>query len=302
METSNQNSIQYEWGPYFLEDGKQIFDIRYDYIFKAVFTKEMETSRKSLSNLISSLIGRNVEVDVITANEPPNDYAGQKYVRFDISCRTKEGELVNVEMSLNPSAVELKRLEYYEARLFVGQDIHGDKKGYDDLKETYQIAILAGKKFFLDENFLHKFIYYDPDTHVSLGGKTRIITVELVKTKAIIEKTVEEMTKMELWAAFFEYLTDGEKRAKINEIIKREEGIAMAVTTMGSFTQSEIEYFREMSREKSELDWQDHLTQAYRTGCKETNLENARKMKSDNMSVDLITKYTGLSAETIAEL
>jgi len=299
MEKSNQNPVQYEWGPFFLEDGKQIFDIRYDYIFKAVFTKEMETSRSALSKLISSLIGRAVEVDVITANEPPNDYVGQKHVRLDISCRTKEGEIVNVEMSLNPSAVELKRLEYYEARLFVGQDIYGNKKGYDDLKETYQITLLAEKKFFQDENLMHKFIYYDPDTQVSLGGKTRIITVELIKTKAIIEKTVEEMTKMELWAAFFQYLTDGEKRAKINEIIKREEGIAMAVTTMGSFTQSEIEYFREMSREKSELDWQDHLTQAYRTGCKDNNLEIARKMKTMGFLQEQIQDLTGLSADDI---
>jgi len=69
-----------------------------------------------------------------------------------------------------------------------------------------------------------------PNTRVSLKGKTRIITVELVKTKPIANKPVEEMTDAELWAVFFQYLTDIKKRSKINEIINHEEGIAMAAT------------------------------------------------------------------------
>jgi len=37
-------------------------------------------------------------------------------------------------------------------------------------------------------------------------------------------------------------------------------------------------------------------------GQNKANFENARKMKADNMSVSQISKYTGLSAETIAQL
>ena len=41
---------------------------------------------------------------------------------------------------------------------------------------------------------------------------TRIITVELVKTGPVVDKPIEEMTDAELWAVFFQYLTDEEKR------------------------------------------------------------------------------------------
>jgi hypothetical protein len=34
----------------------------------------------------------------------------------------------------------------------------------------------------------------------------------------------------------------------------------------------------------------------------EVSLENARRMKADNMPASLISKYTGLSAEIIAQL
>ena len=58
-------------------------------------------------------------------------------------------------------------------------------KSYSDLKETYQIAILGEKKLFPDSILVHIFEYYDAAHGVSLKGKTRITTVELVKTEAI---------------------------------------------------------------------------------------------------------------------
>jgi len=310
MKTKNRNPAQYEWGPFPFEDGKHIFEIRHDPVFKAVFTKDTSTSRGALSDLISTLIEHTVAVETIKANEPPIDDFRQRYVRFDVSCRTKEGELVNVEMSFNPKPNELARLEYYTSILFTGQDIHGDDKDYNDLKETCQIAIIAKEKFFPDEELVHNFSYSDLKTGVSLGGKTRIIIVELVKTKPIVDKPVEEMTNAELWAVFFEYLTDPEKRAKIIEITNRREGIAMAVKTMTGFTQSEIEFFRKMSQLKAELDYQNEIVTAKREGLKEglakglnkANLENARKMKTMGFLTEQIQAVTGLSAETIDQL
>jgi len=253
METNIQNPARFEWERFLFGEGAQILDIRYDPVFKAVFTKDTEISKAALSDLISSLIGRAVTVDTITANEPPIDDMRQRRVRFDVACRTKNGEFINVEMSFNPDVDEPVRLEYYTGKLFTGQDMYGKDKEYNVLKETYQIAILAKGNFFQDENLIHEFLYYDPKTCVSLGGKTKIITVELVKTKPIVDKPIEDMTNAELWAVFFEYLTDKRKRAKIIEIIKREEGIAMAVTTLGSLTQNEAEFFRNLSLLKGEL-------------------------------------------------
>jgi len=281
MKTKNRNSAQYEWGPFPFGGGKNIFDIRYDPVFKTLFTRETSTSRASLSDLISSLIGRTVTVKTINANEPPVYDLRQRYVRFDIVCRTEKSELVNVEMSFNPDAAEQVRLEYHASRLFVGQDLHGKNKNYNSLKECYQIAILAKKKFFPDKNLIHNFLYYDPNTRISLKGKTRIITVELVKTKPIVNKPVEEMTDAELWAVFFQYLTDLKKRSKINEIINHEEGIAMAVKTLGTFTQKEIDYIRESTRLKSELDWQSHMTNAKLKGLRKGLREGRKKGRAE---------------------
>jgi predicted transposase/invertase (TIGR01784 family) len=322
METNNQKPTRYEWGPFPLRDGESVMDIRYDQIFKAVFTKDTLSSKGALSRLITALIGRIVEVEVIIANEPPIEDTRQRYVRFDVVCKTKEGELVNVEMSFNPIASEQVRLEYHVARLFVGQDIHGEGKTYYDLKETYQIAILAKYHFFPDEELIHDFIYFDPKTHVSLGGKTRIITVEIIKTEPAVEKPVEEMTISELWAVFFQYLTDEEKRSKIIEIINREEGIAMAVEILSNITKDEVEYARLSNLIKSELDWRTGIYEAENKGRSEgrnegliegrnegliegqnkASLDIARNLKGMGLSISQIAEVTGLSPETIAQL
>jgi hypothetical protein len=148
MKANDENSAQYERGTFPFGDETRILDIRYDPVFKAVFTRDTPKSKDALSDLISAIIGRTVLVETIVANEPPIDDLRQRHIRFDVACRTEKDELVNVEMSFNPTTIELVRLEYYAARLFTGQDIHGETKDYGDLKETYQIAILAKDKFF----------------------------------------------------------------------------------------------------------------------------------------------------------
>jgi predicted transposase/invertase (TIGR01784 family) len=309
MKTEIENPAQYEWGPFPFGD-RAVLDIRYDPVFKAVFTKETAESRIALSDLISALIERTVTVETIIANEPPIDDIRQRYLRFDVACKTGKGELINVEMSFNPDASEPVRLEYHAARLFVGQGIHGKDKNYDDLKETYQIAILAKERFFPDENFAHNFLYYDPDNRVSLGGRTRIITVELVKTGPVVDKPIEDMSNAERWAVFFQYLTDEEKRGKIIEIINQEEGIAMALDTLANITQDEVEYARMSTLLKSELDWQSREVGARRKGLaegliagrNEASLDIAQKMKNAGRPLSEITEFTGLSMETITQL
>jgi predicted transposase/invertase (TIGR01784 family) len=209
-------------------------------------------------------------------------------------------------MAFNPYASEPVRLEYHTARLFVGQDIHGKDKDYDDLKETYQIAILAKERFFPDENFAHNFLYYDPDNRVSLGGRTRIITVELVKTGPVVDKPIEEMTNAERWAVFFQYLTDQEKRGKIIEITNREEGIAMALDTLANITQDEVEYARMSTLIKSQLDYQSGMVGARRKGLaegrNEASVEIAQKMKTMGFLMEQIQTVTGLPLETIEQI
>jgi len=250
-------------------DLDDLLDICQDNVFKAVFARDAEDSRRALSGLVSAIIGRELEVLGILANEPPPESARDRLIRFDINCRAGDGEPIDVEMCLNPDRFEPVRLEYYAARLFVSQDIRGAAKTYDDLKRTYQIAILAKGTFFADGDFLHGFEYYDPARAMPLGGRTRIFTVELSKLEEVARKPVEEMSNAEFWAMFFRYHKDIAMRATINRIAGMEEGIAMAGGALLNISRDEEQRARLESEYKGAVDFQSKMVQAKRDGLRE---------------------------------
>ncbi len=289
-----------------IDVNERILDIRYDNVFKAVFTKNTRDSRGALSHLISALIRQNVTVETIIANEPPIDNISDRRIRFDIACRTTDKKFVNIEMMLHPNADEADRLEYYTAKELVGQDIQGADRHYSELQKTYQIAIVANERLFHDPVLIHNFIYYDVENKVSLNGKTQITTLELCKAKQVIDKPAAEMAKQETWAAYFEYLTKPEKRGKIQEILEREEGIAMAHKTLTQISRDEEEYARQISLMKNIVDYRTGISGAERRGIKkglqQGRIETARNALAKGLSIELIHEITGLSAEEIAVL
>jgi predicted transposase/invertase (TIGR01784 family) len=286
---------------YFTEND-DLLDIRYDNVFKAVFTKDVPESKKALGRLVSALIGREVSIDMITANEPPIDDLRDRQIRFDINCKAENGELVNVEMSLNPKSFEPVRLEYHVGKLFIGQDIRGKDKDYGDLKQAYQITILANERFFQDDIPLHTFEYYDPTNSVSLNGRSRIITLELSKLGEVVKKPIRDMNATERWGTFFQCLPDKSKRGIINEIIAQEEGIAMASEVLISISKDEREQAWLRSREKYILDTQSDLTHAKREGIREGRTIIARNALAEGATVEFVQKITGLDMETIKNI
>ncbi|MDR2701927.1 MAG: Rpn family recombination-promoting nuclease/putative transposase [Spirochaetaceae bacterium] len=258
------------------DDADDVIDICLDNVFKAVFTRDTPASQLALSKLVSALIGREVSIIAISANEPPIDNLRDRQIRFDINCKAENGELVNVEMSLNPDPFEPVRLEYYMGKLFTGQDVRGIDKSYNDLQQAYQIAILAKEQFFPDEAFFHVFEYYDQIRRISLNGKSCIITLELSKLEKVVEKPIEEMDVKEYWAIFFKYLNDKNKRGKINEIMEHEEGIAMASKVLMTISKDETERARLMSEYKYQMDTQSKLVHAKRMGIQE-GMEKGRR-------------------------
>jgi predicted transposase/invertase (TIGR01784 family) len=80
----------------------------------------------------------------------------------------------------------------------------------------------------------------------------------------------------------------------------------MAVDTLIHFTQDEIEYARQTSLLKGELDWRTGMREAEHRGLSkgrnEASLDIARKMKAMDFLAEQIHTITGLSTETIAQL
>jgi predicted transposase/invertase (TIGR01784 family) len=234
-------------------------DICQDGVFKAVFTKPTPQSRAAITSLLSAFVGREVSILTIEPNETPIDGARQRQIRFDISVKFNSGELADIELTLNPKYGEHLRMEYYSSRLLAAQDIRGVDRGFRDLKPTWQISFLAGRRVFRDAAWFHRFIYYDPENRISLGGQTSIIAVELNKLGEAAKKAAWEMSRKERWAVYFGYYRDPEKQGLLRAIEETEEGIGMAETVVNGFTQNELEMLREISLHRRQMDYQEEM-------------------------------------------
>jgi len=253
MVSNNQNLAQNEREPFLFGDGARILDIRNDLVFKAVFIRDTSMSRAALSDLISTLIKRNVAVETIVVKEPSTDFPMHKKFRYDITCRSEDGKLVNVELAFHDIDEDLGMAEYFVFKLFLGEDTQDIDEFYANVKDTYQISIMDQKSYYPDRSLTHTFQLCDAKTKISLNGNIRIITLELEKADAIIDKPAEEMTNIERWAAYFQYLTDESKREKIMKIINREKGIATATKILCQITEDDKEYALLTSLMKGEL-------------------------------------------------
>jgi predicted transposase/invertase (TIGR01784 family) len=294
-----------------------IIDIRRDNVFKAAFTRDNPLSQGALKKLISAFIGRNVELVAIKANEPSVADLNDRQIRYDIHVKLDGREPANIEMTLNPRNFEIFRLEYYTARLFSSQDIKGKDRDYGDLPRTWQIALIGTRRIFPDQWGIHRFEYYDEERGISLGGRTRIIVVELEKVEDLLGKERSALSEGEKWALFFRYVGDRGRREVVNELLRENEGIAMAGEALLTISRDEAEWARLESELKYELDAQSFMTGAWRDGKAEgkaeglteaaqkayqEKLESARRMKLDGLSPEQIRSYTQLSPEEIERL
>jgi hypothetical protein len=115
-----------------------------------------------------------------------------------------------------------------------------------------------------------------------------IITLELEKLNTVLRKPVEEMDAEERWAVFTRFCADKSKRGLINELLAQEEGIAMAGQTMRGFTREQLEYFRETSELKWELDrraYEDDLREEGRAESQQALAEKDQALIEKNQEI-----------------
>ena len=274
----------------------------WDNVFKAIFTKDAAQSRGALQELLSAIVGRDLAVVTITANEPPVDRPKERQIRYDINCRFSDNELCDIEMTLKPDIFEPCRMEYYLSKLYCSQDIRGKDKAYGDLQHAYQVSFLVETPVINDENYLHHFSYYDVERMASLDGKTHIITIELSKLELVESKPVAEMSTLDRWAMFFKHAENRDKRSLVNELIMNEEGIKMAGEVLLAFSRDEIERARLVSEYKHEVDLQSHIVNAKREGRAEGVRNIAVSMLESGEDVEKIIRFTGLTREQVESL
>jgi hypothetical protein len=243
--------------PQFETSGATI-NICCDEVFKAVFASEKAESRAAVQGLLSAYLERPLSVVKVTIVEPPLDSLNQRQIRYDLVVEFEDRSMANVEMTISPGAGENLRMEYYLSRLYSSQKIKSPLS-FKDLKPTYHLSFVVAAPLFKDDEWLHRFVYYDPDRNIELSGRTAIYMVELSKLGQVPAKPVREMSRKERWACYFRYYRDADKQPLLKEILAEEGDIAMAEQVVRGFSPEQMAYFQETLRNANSMQYYSEL-------------------------------------------
>lgn len=176
-----------------------------------------------------------------------------------------------------------------------------------DLKEIIFIAIADCVLFPNKSEYKSKHTIRDEDTNEHDLKDFYFIFIELPKFPKTKEDQLENI--VEKWAYFFRYAEETSEE-ELEKIIGSDVIIKKAYEELNRFNWSEKEFIAYEQEIKRILDEQAVLAQRLddatekgkKIGKEEGKIEVAKTMLANNVDVDTIVKFTGLSISEIKEL
>ena len=264
-----------------------------DFGFKKLFGEEC--NKDLLLDFLNELLHKE-EGKIVSITYLKSDMLGvseeSRKAIFDIHCQNERGEKFIVEIQKTKQAFFKDRTLYYTTFPIVKQAITGDWSF--ELKAVYTIAILNFE--FEDgkddrDKYRYDVMLTDIETHKIFYEKLTFVYLEMPK----FTKTVEELeTRFEKWMYVIKNLNrldniPDKLREKIFEKM-------FAAAEIAKLTPDEYEAY--VDSLNSYRDFKNSID----TAKAENTIEIAKKLKKDNMPIELIVKYTNLTIEEIKKL
>lgn len=269
-----------------------------DFGFKKLFG--VEPNKELLIDFLNQLLPAVHQIKDLTYTK--NEHlGGSEYERkaiFDLYCESQSGEKFIVEVQKAKQNFFKDRSVYYSTFPIQEQAKKGD---WDfELSAVYTIGILD---FVFDDHkdqneILHRVKLKDQNGNV-FYNKLTYIYLELPK---FTKSDTELQTRFDKWMYVFRHLANLQNRPDILQ--ERVFEKLFEIAEIAKFTPKEkeqyeesLKYYRDLknvvdsSKEEGKIE-----------GKIERSIEVAKEMKSDGISIEKISKYTGLSLKEIQDL
>jgi len=287
--------------------------ISFDYAAKTVLRDPANFG--ILSGFLSELLNKDVAVQEILESESLKDSEFEGTNRVDMKVKINNSEIVVVEIQFEHEADFLQRTLFGVSKAITSQHIKGEK--FNDIKKVYSIDIIY---FNLSQSL--DYIYNGRTNYIGMHTKEEL---KLAADKKVFygtecigdiypeyylievnkfDKTI--LNKFDEWIYFLK--TDEVKKeftAKgLDEAKEKLDYLKLS-------PEAQAEYDRKMNRRSSFTSVMDTArmegelvgeARGIEKGKAEGILNMAKKMKLEGMSVDVISKVTGLSTKEITSL
>lgn len=184
----------------------------------------------------------------------------------------------------------ISRSIYYASRLYTEQMKKSER--YRDIGRTIALNII-NFNLFSEEEFLNSYRFKNLKTNAELTNILEINFLELQKVPEELATTTKGM-----WAQFLS--TD--KEEVLDMLANRSEAIKKAVEKLKYVSSDEKMRFEYNQREKARLDYYADIKANREDGFEEGKIDTAKKMLLNKISIDIISRCTGLSEIEIIKL
>ena len=274
--------------------------------FKRIFGQEL--SKPLLLDFLNSLFGGEKHIVNLTFldKEQPALYEEDRSLIYDIYCETNEGEKIIVEMQNKSQPYFKNRSIYYISESIARQGERGSSWNYA-IDAVYLIAFLNFIPLDFKRQFRTDVVLAEKDTVEQFSDKMRMTFLQLplfdkeagecenqVERWIFLLKNMETLSRLP-WAAQSAVFKKLESIADVgamsrDERLKYDESLRKYRYTISVFEGVRLEGRLE-GRMEGRME-----------GQRNEKMENARKMKSYGLALDMIADITGLSVEEVRNL
>ncbi len=294
-----------------MKKNNSILSPKVDVVFQILFGEV--GSEKITKDLLNCILDEEIDsVDlnqnIVLRRELPEDKMGV----VDVLAKVNDNEYCNIEIQMTDKKDLVKRLLFYWSKEYIRIIKKGGK--YSDLKRTILILIANFKIRNLQELGFHTRwkIIEEKGRKIILTDDFELNIIEIPKVYEL--KSTGKEKKLKEWLTFL----DNPDSKEVSNYMKSNENIKQAREKLNEMSQDEkVRRLAEL-REKALMDEREAeytgycngvedgikrgIEQGIKQGSTNSKKEIAKKMKEENMTVDLIIKLTGLSKEEIEQL
>ena len=289
------------------EENVKLLSPKLDVVFQALFGEV--GNEKITKEFIEAIIERKIEeVDlsknIVLRRENIEDKMGV----LDVIAKIDDKEYVNIEMQVADKDNLIERILYYWARLYTRNIKRGED--YVNLNKTIEVLIVDFEINSLKDVGYHSKwkITEENDRNLILTDDLEIHIIEIPKLKK--EKENRKNDELLKWIYFLE----NPESKKVEEYMKENNGIKEAKEKLETMSEDERMQILADLRLKAIMDekaikrlgYKEGLESGKKDGMKQGIQQGiqqiAKKMKEQNMDIELIMKITGLKKEEIEKL
>ena len=283
-----------------------------DLTFKLVFGQHKDLAMSFLNALLPLAEDAPItSIEYEPTEMVPERESGKNSI-VDVHCTDASGRRFIVEMQMSWHEEFKKRIIMNASKAVMKQV--GTAEYFAKIQPVYSLNLLNDKRFQPDtDDFYHDYAILNVDHPERSLDYLRFVFVELPKFKP---QNIAERKMMVLWLRFLTEI-DRDTETVPHELLENPDtSKALRILEKSAYNEEDLrayEYYwdavynergaiRHGYKQGMERGMAQGMAQGKAQGIEDNRRDNARRMKADNMPLELIAKYTGLSTEIINSL